>query len=28
LPVDAYKALVMRFREGKGIGDFEVRWRE
>ena len=28
LPVDAYKALVMRFREGKQIGDFEVRWRE
>jgi hypothetical protein len=28
LPVDAYKALMMRFREGKDIGDFEVRWRE
>ncbi len=28
LPVDAHKALVMRFREGKDIGDFEVRWRE
>src|SRR5258706_4893884 len=28
LPVDAYKALVMRFREGKDIGDFEVRWRD